>query len=86
MKTIFLNLLIFIFSMFLLNGCAAITYDEDLDGIQNNKDLCLGTPKNIKVDKYGCALDSDFDGVLDVYDQCPNTKFSDMVNSLGCKL
>jgi len=69
-----------------LSGCASIMYDEDLDGVQNNKDVCLGTPKTAKVDKYGCALDSDKDGVLDIYDKCPHTKFNDIVNSFGCKI
>ena len=69
-----------------LSGCAVSMYDEDLDGIQNNKDLCLGSPKTAKVDQYGCSLDSDMDGVLNIYDKCPNTLFIDLVDSKGCKI
>ncbi len=73
-------------ALFLFSGCATTSmYDEDFDGVKNNKDICLGTPKNIKVNKFGCALDSDKDGVLDIYDKCPNSKFTDLVNSTGCK-
>ena len=73
------------FLLISFGGCAAVTYDEDLDGVKNNRDLCLGTPKNTKVDKYGCGVDSDFDGVLDIYDKCPDTKFTEQVDSTGCK-
>jgi len=71
----------------LFTGCATTSmYDEDLDGVKNNKDICLGTPKNVIVDKYGCSNDSDMDGVLDIYDKCKNSLFTDIVNSTGCKI
>jgi len=78
------KLLISLVILISFSGCASSMYDEDFDGVVNNKDVCLGTPKTVKVDKYGCALDSDHDGVLDIYDRCPNTPFADMVNSIGC--
>ena len=78
--------LIFILGSFVFTGCAASSYDEDLDGVQNRKDLCLGTPKKAKVDKYGCALDDDKDGVINLFDQCPNTPFTDLINSKGCSI
>lgn len=79
-KLLTLSILLSLFS-----GCAtASMYDEDLDGVKNNKDICLGTPKNVTVNKYGCALDTDKDGVLNIYDKCPNSLFTDIVNSTGC--
>ncbi len=72
-------------SLIVFSGCAATIYDEDLDGVQNNKDICLGTPRYSKVTKYGCALDTDNDGVLDIYDKCPNSIFTDIVDATGCK-
>ncbi|MEA1914739.1 MAG: thrombospondin type 3 repeat-containing protein [Campylobacterota bacterium] len=70
----------------LLSGCATSSYDEDLDGVKNKKDLCLGTPQKAIVDKYGCALDNDKDGVIDLFDQCPNTPFIDLTNAKGCSI
>jgi hypothetical protein len=80
------NLLSLLIAGIVFSGCAATMYDEDLDGVKNNKDICLGTPQNTKVDKYGCAGDSDFDGVLDIYDQCKNTVFTAIVDSKGCAI
>ena len=77
---------ILLLGSFVFSGCAASSYDEDLDGVQNRKDLCLGTPKKAKVDKYGCALDDDKDGVINLFDQCPNTPFTDLINSKGCSI
>lgn len=50
-----------------LNGCP----DSDGDGIADKDDKCPDTPKGIKVDANGCALDQDKDGVPDSEDKCP---------------
>jgi OOP family OmpA-OmpF porin len=87
MKNYYIKLItISIMGLTLLSGCAASSYDEDLDGVINRKDLCLGTPKKAKVDKYGCALDDDKDGVINLFDKCPNTPFTDLTDSKGCSI
>ena len=58
--------------------------DTDGDGVVDSKDRCPNTPKNTKVDMYGCSLDSDKDGVVDYIDQCPDTLEGVEVNSEGC--
>ena len=78
------NILSLLIAGIIFSGCAASMYDEDFDGVKNNKDVCLGTPQNTQVDKYGCAIDSDNDGVLDIYDQCKNTLFTVIVDAKGC--
>ncbi len=58
--------------------------DSDNDGIIDSKDKCKNTPKDIKVNSYGCAIDSDRDGVADYLDKCLNTPRGFKVNSDGC--
>lgn len=48
--------------------------DSDADGVADDIDKCLGTPRGIEVDRYGCPKDSDGDGVADGLDDCPATE------------
>jgi OOP family OmpA-OmpF porin len=61
-------------------------YDDDGDGVPNNRDKCPNTPPGVKVGPDGCPLDSDGDGVPDTYDKCPNTPKGVKVNADGCPL
>ena len=47
--------------------------DEDGDGVPDDRDACLNTPRGLTVGADGCPLDSDGDGVFDHLDRCPNT-------------
>ena len=60
--------------------------DSDRDGVFDTMDMCSGTPRNSKVDKYGCPIDSDGDGVLDYKDSCPDTLIGVNVDKKGCPL
>jgi hypothetical protein len=57
--------------------------DVDEDGIPDNVDRCLSTPKGIKVDNHGCPFDSDHDGIADHLDKEPNTKKNTKVDGFG---
>ncbi len=47
--------------------------DQDKDGVPNFNDACPDSPKNTKVDKFGCPpLDRDGDGIPDEQDKCPD--------------
>ena len=78
----------------LIAGIAKLTWtfghppvgDDDGDGVKNDKDQCLHTPKPIVVDSVGCGIDSDKDGVFDGKDKCPNTPEGVEVNVEGCPL
>ena len=61
--------------------------DIDADGVSDDKDKCLNTPQNTKVDLFGCMIldDSDKDGVSDKDDECPNTQEGATVNLSGCE-
>ncbi len=56
--------------------------DTDGDGIADDKDLCPGTPRGVKVDVVGCPTDTDGDGVADYLDECP--KQFGLVELKGC--
>ena len=63
--------------------------DSDGDGVDDNVDLCPGTPAGEAVDVDGCSgsqLDTDGDGVTDDLDQCPTTPSGEIgaVNAEGC--
>jgi hypothetical protein len=60
--------------------------DSDYDGIKDVDDFCPETPKGIKVDKLGCAIDTDYDGIADYLDQELNTPKGAVVNSKGIQL
>ncbi len=72
------NMADFVRSVFLIPN------DDDIDGVYDYMDECLGTSKGIKVDNTGCPLDSDGDGVIDNNDRCPNTPKGAGVNKYGC--
>ena len=57
--------------------------DADKDGVPDDKDMCHGTPKGVKVDEKGCPLDSDNDGVPDYMDKEPNTAKGNKVDGYG---
>ncbi len=44
--------------------------DNDDDGVCDDWDRQLDTPRGARVDGAGVALDMDLDGVIDLYDQC----------------
>ena len=60
--------------------------DSDKDGVRDNFDLCPHTPRNIRVDAFGCPIDTDGDGVPDYLDECPNTPAEafGLVDAAGC--
>lgn len=60
--------------------------DTDNDGVVDTKDSCPGTPGNVKVDEFGCAIDSDHDNVPDFIDACPNTPSQVKVDNDGCPI
>ncbi|MEJ1240837.1 OmpA family protein [Chryseolinea sp. T2] len=60
------------------DGCP----DTDGDGVQDGEDQCPDTPKGVRVNATGCAMDSDSDGVPDTQDRCPTSK-GDPANN-GC--
>jgi outer membrane protein OmpA-like peptidoglycan-associated protein len=64
------------------------TLDGDLDGVADDVDRCLNTPRNVPVDRNGCPLDGDRDGVPDGLDHCPSTPAAaaGQVDLYGCPL
>jgi hypothetical protein len=60
--------------------------DSDGDGVPDELDSCLNTPKGAVADKNGCPRDSDNDGVPDGLDDCPGTSSAatGMVDIHGC--
>ena len=57
--------------------------DMDNDGVNDNEDLCPGTPKGAKVDGKGCPMDEDEDGVPDHIDKEKETKKGSIVDAEG---
>ena len=62
--------------------------DADKDGVRDAIDMCLGTPRGVKVDKLGCPIDSDGDGVPDYLDRCAETseKAYGQIDANGCPI
>jgi len=60
--------------------------DSDHDGVPDDKDMCPGTPRGVRVDEFGCPLDADGDGVPDYLDKCPDTPKGVKVDANGCPL
>jgi outer membrane protein OmpA-like peptidoglycan-associated protein len=60
--------------------------DSDKDGVFDTVDRCDGTPREVKVDRYGCPVDSDGDGVVDYKDRCKDTMIGVSVDKQGCPL
>lgn len=58
--------------------------DKDDDGVCDDWDRELNTPKGARVDGSGVALDVDMDGVIDLYDKCPT--FPGPASNDGCPL
>ena len=57
--------------------------DYDEDGVPDDVDKCLSTPKGVAVDKNGCPPDADKDGVPDYKDKESNTAKGAFVNEFG---
>ncbi|HEY1038754.1 MAG TPA: hypothetical protein VGF30_05075 [Bacteroidia bacterium] len=57
--------------------------DSDGDGVGDDKDRCLGTPKGVLVDSHGCPFDTDGDGVADYMDKEPKSKKGARVDGFG---
>ena len=57
--------------------------DSDKDGVEDAKDMCMGTPKGVKIDENGCPLDKDLDGVPDYLDKEKNSKPDALVDENG---
>lgn len=57
--------------------------DTDGDKVNDDADLCPGTPKGVKVDAKGCPLDTDEDGVPDYSDKETGTKKGSLVDGDG---
>jgi len=60
--------------------------DSDQDGVTDIADRCPNTPKNVRVNLFGCAPDIDRDGIIDVQDQCPGTPPKVQVDGNGCQV
>lgn len=60
--------------------------DSDADGVPDDNDRCLGTPRGAEVDRNGCPTDSDGDGVMDGLDDCQGTPAAahGRVDIFGC--
>ena len=61
--------------------------DADKDGVLDKIDLCPNTPRNVRVDAFGCPADSDGDGVPDYIDECHDTPAAayGLVDEQGCE-
>lgn len=60
--------------------------DSDGDKIEDAKDNCPATEKDVKVDSHGCPLDIDKDGVPDYKDKEPNSQAGQAVDVYGITL
>lgn len=60
--------------------------DVDGDGVPDDNDHCLSTPKGVEVDKHGCPPDADHDGVADYMDKEPGSRKGAQVNEYGVTL
>lgn len=60
--------------------------DEDGDGVKDFIDKCAQTPKNVKIDEFGCPLDTDKDGIPDYLDKEPKTTRGRVVDAQGVAL
>jgi sulfur carrier protein ThiS len=57
--------------------------DSDKDGVEDSKDMCMDTPKGVKIDENGCPIDTDNDGVADYLDKEKNSKPDAVVDVNG---
>lgn len=60
--------------------------DSDGDKVVDLDDYCPRTPKNIKVNEYGCAVDTDHDGIPDYIDKQKKTPKGSIVDEYGVTL
>ena len=63
--------------------------DEDSDGVDDEDDVCAGTPAGESVDSSGCSesqKDDDNDGVFNNLDACPSTIAEVAVDENGCEV
>lgn len=60
--------------------------DSDSDGIKDLVDKCHGTPKDVKVNEFGCPYDDDNDGVPNHLDEELATPAGNEVNIHGVAL
>jgi len=60
--------------------------DEDSDGIPDKIDKCFDSPKNAKVDEFGCIIDADLDGIPDYLDKELNTPLNSWTTKDGVAL
>lgn len=60
--------------------------DDDRDGVFDNQDKCMQTPRGIIVDQSGCPMDSDGDGIADYMDNCPETPQGIIIGQNGCPI
>ena len=60
--------------------------DTDADGVYDHVDKCPNTPRNVRVNLFGCAPDHDRDGVIDILDHCPGTPANTKVDQNGCQI
>ena len=63
--------------------------DEDSDGVDDEDDVCAGTPAGESVDASGCSesqKDEDNDGVFNNLDACPSTNEGVEVDENGCEI
>ncbi|MFT4046846.1 MAG: OmpA family protein [Solimonas sp.] len=77
-----------------VTGRSDCAVDTDRDGVNDDGDLCPGTPNGVSVDAHGCPLagasavptpgDEDGDGVPDADDHCPSTRRGLAVDASGC--
>ncbi|WP_157622739.1 OmpA family protein [Solimonas soli] len=77
-----------------VTGRSDCAVDSDRDGVNDDSDLCPGTPTGVAVDAHGCPLDGaageptpgdeDGDGVADAADHCPATRRGLAVDATGC--
>jgi len=61
--------------------------DADKDGVLDKVDMCPKTPRNVRVDAFGCPVDTDGDGVPDYLDECQDTpkEAYGTVDESGCE-
>lgn len=63
-------------------------FDGDADGVSDERDSCLYSPRGVVVGPNGCSTpgDEDEDGVADASDSCPLSPAGAIVDLQGCAL
>src|SRR5688572_24240293 len=77
-------------ALVLCTGAARAAYvvDGDGDGVSDEVDQCLYSPRGVTVGANGCSRrgDEDEDGVPESVDACPQTPVGSRVDRNGCAL